>query len=235
MFFSCPLVHRALNVELTGPESLTGELAAAAIHCQITAANYIVNLPSTVKSHCCDCVCLQSWRLLCGRRLSRWSSVHLERPDGESGQNSGQEPQVRCWPCASLSHPWNVTPDQTECGDLNLCLFLQLSHQLRVLVTFRNVRGQCGERLQGHPLVRHLNHLKRATTETLREDFKASHQTESKLPLLWTRWTLKWLHVYVFRLSRSKLPPKRNQEFNSWHLEGKSKVVWIIYVCVQLE
>lgn len=43
-------------------------------------------------------LCGQPWRQLCGRRVSRWRSVHLERPDGEAGPNSGPEPQVRTGP-----------------------------------------------------------------------------------------------------------------------------------------
>lgn len=110
----------------------------------------------------CVFVWLQSWRLLCGWRLSRWSPVHLECPDRKSGQNSGQKSQVRYQLCASLLYAWKMISGQTECGDLNFefpsfsFLFLQLSHQLRVLVSIRNICRQCGERLQGHPLVRHL-------------------------------------------------------------------------------
>lgn len=39
---------------------------------------------------------------------------------------------------------------------LNLVLFLQLCHQLGVLVAFRSVRRQRRERQQGHPVVRHV-------------------------------------------------------------------------------
>lgn len=198
-------------------------------------------LPShqRLKTCCCIFVWLQSWRLLCGWRLSWWSPLHLERPDRKSGQNSGQKPQVRNSLCAC-----NVIPDQTESGDLNfdslvlffVFLFLQLSHQLCVLVTFRNVRRQCGERLQGHPLVRHLTQsLKACNDGDVAGGLLSFWPDWIKTAFTWTRWTLKWLHVYVFCLSRSKLPSKRNRELNSWHLEEKSKVVWIMYVCVQME
>lgn len=46
-----------------------------------------------------------------------------------------------------------------------VCVFLQLSHQLGVLVPLRNLRCQCGEGLQGHPLVRHLTQSPKARAD----------------------------------------------------------------------
>lgn len=127
-------------------------------------------------------------------------------------------------PCMALK----VIPDQPESGDLNLdflvFLFLQHSHQLCVLVTFRNIRCKCGERLQGHPLVWHLTKSFRACNEGgIAGGLQSFWLDWIKIAFTWTHWTIKWLHVYVFCLSRSKLPSRgiRSSTVGTWRRRAK--------------
>ncbi len=75
---------------------------------------------------------------------------------------------------------------------------LQLGHQLSVLVTFRGLRRQCGERQQGHPVVWHVIGWRvwqpaDVDSETLRMTVDRTMKSLVQLLSCWTHQLTDWI------------------------------------------
>ena len=109
-------------------------------------------------------------------------------------------------------------------GWLFVCC-LQLCHQLGVLVTFRSVCRQCGERQQGHPVVWHVIGWWCGDGDTEGDDGNGEDEEDDEVGHQLTDW-LSWQLLVLPSASISCLRwQKKNcrQTSSAWSQQGFSK------------